>query len=115
MAEQKPAKYLTRKEFFALPMEERRKLLAEQVNNPAVLSYYEGMDKPEPPDMPMDGHSTMSEQKRLDSPDREKIKQIIDECEEFTPPRGWSPASHWVNSEKAADQILAIFDDYYKK
>lgn len=49
---------LTRKEFRALPISERRKLLEEQANNPEVIAYYEGLNEAD----------------RLDRPDREKIE-----------------------------------------
>ena len=34
-------KRLTGKEFLALPIKDRRKLLAEQANNPEIISYYQ--------------------------------------------------------------------------
>lgn len=36
---------LTRKEFLALPVEERRKLLEKQANDPDVIAYYENLNK----------------------------------------------------------------------
>jgi len=36
---------LTRKEFLALPMDERRRVLEEQANDPEVIACYEGLNK----------------------------------------------------------------------
>jgi len=54
-----PPHYLTRREFFNLPLTERNKLLEEQANDPAIIAYYKKMFEPEPPDDAIDGHSTM--------------------------------------------------------
>lgn len=39
--------YLTRKEFLALSIEERRKILEKQVNNEGVLKYYRSIEQSE--------------------------------------------------------------------
>ena len=36
-------KPLTRKEILALPVEERRKILEKQANNPKVIAYYKSL------------------------------------------------------------------------
>lgn len=37
-------KALSRKEFLALPLEQRRKLLEAQANNPELIAYYKGLE-----------------------------------------------------------------------
>lgn len=39
----KGKKRLTSKEFFALPIVERRKLLKEQASNPEIIKYYQDL------------------------------------------------------------------------
>ena len=39
--------YLTRREFLALPLEERRKILEKQANNEGVLKYYRSIEESE--------------------------------------------------------------------
>jgi hypothetical protein len=39
--------YLTRREFLALPMDERRKILEKQANNEGVLKYYRSIEESE--------------------------------------------------------------------
>jgi ATP-dependent DNA ligase len=39
--------YLTRKEFLALPVEERRKILEKQANNEGILKYYRSIEESE--------------------------------------------------------------------
>jgi hypothetical protein len=39
--------YLTRKEFLALPMDERREILRKHANSKGILKYYQGIERSE--------------------------------------------------------------------
>ncbi|TET43033.1 MAG: hypothetical protein E3J60_01185 [Dehalococcoidia bacterium] len=106
---------LNRKEFFALPVKERRKLLSKQANNPALISYYKAMYKPEPSDMPMDGHATMIEPKPKQDK-IERVKEIVLEIRqylcstEFAPEPFTKPVDVKVLTEDFPSKICQLFE-----
>ena len=106
---------LNRKEFFALPVKERRKLLSKQANNPALISYYKAMYRPEPSDMPMDGHATMIEPKPKQDK-IEEVKEIVLEIRqylcstEFAPEPFTKPVDVKVLTEDFPSKICQLFE-----
>jgi len=94
----KGEKPFTRKAFMELPMDERRRFLAEQANNPEIIAYYkEIFEEDKPPVLspsPLPNPSRAYEDRKAQRDDtwqkaqaiyEAKIREILEEIEGFWP------------------------------